>query len=149
MPLISFLIPLCMQLKTRPLCLKAPFQICGENLISLILHQRKTYYFLFADMSACLACTFPQSELLQKVISGGVNNAVLLPTGTEHIEYRSLKCLRYTRKVIGGSSNPKNKRGWSAKFGLVPPELYGLLRNACSWKVNCNYSLALIYHKTS
>jgi len=53
----------------------------------------------------------PQSELLRKVVSGGVNNAMLLPTGIEHIEYRSLKCLRYMRNVTGDSSNPKNKRG--------------------------------------
>lgn len=31
MPLTSFLIPLCMQRKIKPLCLKTPFQMCGEK----------------------------------------------------------------------------------------------------------------------
>lgn len=82
----------------RPLCPKAPFQMCGGKKNPLYRRKAKHIIFSLQIGQAALLAPSPQSELLQKVVSGGVNNAALLPTGTEHIGYRSLKCQRYIRK---------------------------------------------------
>lgn len=91
-------IPLGTELTMRPLCPKAPFQMCGGKKIPCTIEKQNTLFFSLQIGQAALLAPSPHSELLQKVVSGGVNNAALLPTGTEHIGHRSLKCQRYIRK---------------------------------------------------
>lgn len=76
----------------------------------------------------------PHPELLQKAVSGSVNNAALLPTGTERIGYRCHKCQRCVRKVIGDGSDLKNKGAEVQNLAwlMFILNFYILLGNGCS-----------------
>lgn len=77
---------------------QSSFSDVGGEKIPCTIEKQNTLFFSLQIGQAALLAPSPHSELLQKVVSGGVNNAALLPTGTEHIGHRSLKCQRYIRK---------------------------------------------------